>query len=43
VKVIVKQISSTQPVPEPASVALLVSGGALVMGALRRRRQGTVS
>jgi hypothetical protein len=43
VKVNVKQISSTQPVPEPASVALLVSGGALVMGALRRRRQGTVS
>ena len=40
VKVNVKQLSSRQPVPEPASVALLVSGGALVAGALRRRRQG---
>lgn len=43
VKVTVKQLESRQPVPEPASVALFVSGGALVMGALRRRRQGTAS
>ena len=39
VQVNVKQLSSRQPVPEAASVALLMSGGALVMGALRRRRQ----
>ena len=43
VKVNVKQLSSRQPVPEPASVALLVSGGALVWGALRRRRQRTTA
>jgi hypothetical protein len=43
VKVNIKQLSSRQPVPEPASIALLVSGGALVMGALRRRRQGAPS
>jgi hypothetical protein len=41
VKVNVKQLSSRQPIPEPASVALFVSGGAFVVSALRRRRQGT--
>ena len=40
VKVSVKQLRSQRPVPEPASVALFVSGGALVMGTLRRRRRG---
>jgi hypothetical protein len=43
VRVNIRQLDSRQPIPEPASVALFVSGGALVMGALRRRRQGTTS
>jgi hypothetical protein len=41
VTVNIKQLSSRQPIPEPASVALFVGGGAFVVGALRRRRQGT--
>ena len=43
VRVNIRQLDSRQPIPEPASVALFVSGGALAMGALRRRRQGTKS
>ena len=43
VKVNIKQLSSRQPIPEPASVALFVSGGAFVVSALRRRRQRTTA
>ena len=42
VKVKVKQLAS-RPVPEPASITLLVSGGVLVVGTLRRRRRSATA